>query len=531
MTLDAIIVADAGKDSYSGTSSLKLNLDGHEANVQTVINFVENNGKINKPIHGDGQMSWASAPKLNGIYLQGYLKNQGFNVVGINNFYDQQAKFEQFILEKPLAVVISTTFITNGQLLVQLVETVRRIVGQMKIIIGGPFVYMSYLICQKSMQTGYLPKEAEKDFLFLSNELAPAADLLLVSAHGENILSQALQQLKIKGHFDNIPNTAIHTNGNWYFSARADIPSANNYNIDWDGLTDKIFSSGVVPVQASHGCPYNCAFCNFVKDRRSASVKPLDILINEMKQIRNRGARYVWFVDDNFRLGKSDLENVCNKFIQEEIGLQWMTFIRADTLDSIDPCLLRKAGCIEVQLGIESADHQVLRNMNKHSTPELYERVLNKLLSNGINCSCYIIFGFPGETVQSASRTIEFMQRQESTKHSGSLSWSIFPFVLVPLSPIYEKAARETYMLSGYMKNWRHATMDAKGAVSHVIQAFLGIEHSGLIYRSDNQDILSSLEPSKRKGFLATRHSLSKEAFKSGITNEEILSKFKKIFC
>ena len=531
MTLDAIIVADAEKDSYSGTSSLKLNLDGYEANLQTVTNFVENNGKVIKPIYGDGQMSWASAPKLNGIYLQSYLTKQGFNVVGINSFYDQQKEFDQFLLKKPLAVVISTTFITNGLFLVKLVETVRRIAGQTKIIIGGPFVYMSYLICQRSRQAGYLPKEAEKDFLFLSNELAPPADLLVVSAHGERILSKALQQLKTKGDFDDLPNTAVLTNGNWSFSERVSILSNNNYYIDWDGLPDYIFSSGVVPLQASSGCPYNCAFCNFVKDRRSASVKPLDILIREMKQIRNRSVRYVWFVDDNFRLGKSDLENVCHQFIQEEVGLQWMTFIRADTLDKIDPDLLRQAGCIEVQLGIESADHQVLRNMNKHATPELYERVLNKLLSNGINCSCYIIFGFPGETEKSARRTIEFMQRQESAKHSGSLSWSIFPFVLVPLSPVYEKVAQDTYGLSGYMKNWRHETMDAKGAMKYATQAFLGIEHSGLIYRSDNQEMLSSLDPFKRKSFQKIRHSLSKEAFKSGIPNEEILSAFKNIFC
>ena len=50
----------------------------------------------------------------------------------------------------------------------------------------------------------------------------------------------------------------------------------------------EFFKSGVVPLQASYGCPYNCAFCNFMKDRRLMGVKPLDDLIEELKTVQEK---------------------------------------------------------------------------------------------------------------------------------------------------------------------------------------------------------------------------------------------------
>ena len=81
--------------------------------------------------------------------------------------------------------------------------------------------------------------------------------------------------------------------------------------------------------------------------------------------------------------------------------------------------------------------------MNKRASTELYEKVLHNTLAAGINCSCYLIFGFPGETEASAERTIAFMKQFDNASYDGTIAWSIFPFVLAPLSPIYEPEARK----------------------------------------------------------------------------------------
>lgn len=530
MGLDAIIISDSGEDSFSGTNPLRFRLDGRTATIQLVPNYLEHQGYLVLPIEGDGIMSWSSAPKLNGIYLLSYLKKHKFDVELINSYYEERDSFCSLLQHTPRAVIISTTFIPSKQALRKLVDDIRSLAPDIFTIVGGPFVYSSYLILQRSHEQDYETESTKYDFLFLDNN-EPAVDLYIISLRGELILCEALKRIKENRPIDNLPNSARLVGRTYSFTKRVDdISNAGDIFIDWQSLPDAIFKSGVVPVQASNGCPYRCAFCNFTKDPRLMFTKPIDRLIAELKTVSSRGVRYVWFTDDNFRLGRGNLKSVCQRFVDEDLQIHWMSFIRASTLKDVDGELLRRSGCIEVQLGLESADSQVLRNMNKKATPSLYVEVVRKLLSAGVNCSCYFIFGFPGETDETALRTREFIKSIEYPELEGILSWSMFPFILAPLSPIYEFEMRNKYGLTGYMQNWKHRTMDFRQAMEHIKKAFLELENSGPIYREDNLEMLLGYTPYQRKKFVASRHRFSKLAMKRHLRKRDIIKSFTKVF-
>ena len=530
MTLDAVIISDSGSDSMSSTNPLRLSLDGRTADIQVVQNYLTHGGRIQTPIEGDNQMSWASTPKLNGIYLFNYLTKNKFNVGLIGSYYNEIDHFKQLLDCNPRVVIISTTFIPGKLNLIKLVADIRKLAPDVFVIVGGPLVYMSYLMLERIKQPDYDTVSAKDEFLFFDGDNEPDVDLCVISLRGEQILCDVLGRMREKKGIDDIPNCARRIGNEYQFTKRVDdINSSEDFAIDWLALPDAIFQSGVVPMQASNGCPYHCAFCNFTKDRRLTWVKSTERIVAEMKAVRQRGARYVWFVDDNFRLGKGDLEAVCHRFIDERLELKWMTFVRASTLDHVDTDLLRQAGCIEVQLGLESADPHILNNMNKKASPELYNRVLRKLLGSGINCSCYFIFGFPGETDESAQHTRDFIKSFDDQHYEGSLCWSMFPFTLIPLSPVYEPGARKKFGITGYMHKWQHATMNSDQARDQLFRTFLEIENSGPIYRGDNQEIFRSLGPSVRKKFEATRHKLSKKALAGNLENETILQSFRQV--
>ena len=530
MALDAIIIADSGSDSLSGTNPLKLKIENREATIQVVQNLVANDGRLQLPVQGDGMASWNSARKLNGIYLTNFLMTNNFNVELINSFYSEKDRFNKLLSNNPKAVIISTTFIPGKQTFAKLVSDIRSLAPDVTIIAGGPLLYMSYLMLKRRQDLDYDTHSAKSDFLFLEVDNEPAVDLYIISVCGEQTLCDVLDRVRNNRGYDDIPNLARLVGSTYFFSKQIDDPpNFEDTPVCWSEMPDSIYDSGVVPMQASAGCPYQCSFCNFTKDRRLTWIKPIDRLVGEMKAVKKRGARYVWFVDDNFRLGKEDLGKVCDRFIDENLDLKWMTFIRASTLETIDPEMLRKAGCYEVQLGLESADNQILLNMNKKATPELYKKVLKKLISAGINCSCYYIFGFPGETEESAQRTRDFIKQFDYTPYEGSLYWSMFPFILSPLSPIYEPKARQQFGITGYLHEWRHATMNSDQAKDQVLKTFLEIDTSGPIYRGDNLDLLCDLGPTLRKKFESTRHQLSKLALTGKLENASIYKAFKEI--
>lgn len=525
--MDAIIISDSGASTYSASSPLRFHIDEKLAFIQHVRNFLEHGGRIVHPVRGEEEKNWRVAPKLNGIYLYNYLDSEGFESVLIDSYYQERDRFKELLKEKPLAIVISTTFIINKKDLTQLIENIRSIAPDAFIIAGGPFVYSSYLLKQREVDKDYDVTNPQNDYLFL-NSHGPDIDMYIADRDGLQVLGQVLTQIKNDQTIDNIPNT-IKWDGNVYsYGPREELPLTRT-PILWERLPEDIFASEAANVQASIGCPFQCEFCNFVKEKRHTYIKPLDELFDELKAISARGIKYVRFVDDNFRLGRSDLDDVCRRFIDEGLDLKWMSFIRASTLDRSDLDLLKKAGCIEVQIGIESADKTVLKNMKKHADTEMYQRVIARLLAKGINCSCCFLVGFPGETDETFQRTVDFIESISREDQDGIFFWSIYPFVLFPLSPIYEASCRAHYGLTGYMNKWEHNTMNSHKAQELITKAFLQIESAGPIYSGDNIEMLLELSPEKRKAFMRTRHHLAKQLLSKPFDPSLVLDSFSRV--
>jgi p-methyltransferase len=528
MVLDAIIIAGAEEGSVSSTHPMRLKIENRLASIQTIKDYITRKGEIQLPVKHDNEMSWSSAYKFNGIYLFSYLTQHGFRVHLLDDFYQEEEDFHRFLRNPPSSIIISTTFIYSKRMLKSLVDRIREAAPHVPIIAGGPFIYMSHqLLLKKAQHSSYETESAAEDYMFLSNRDEPEVDYYITSLKGEGYLRELLNVMKNSAQVNRIPCLAMYKEGEYRFHEYEETPDASGtFELDWERLPETIYKPGVVPVQASYGCPFHCAFCNFSKDRRLFYNKALDQLCAELRTIANKGVRYVRFVDDNFRLGGADLKLLCRRFIDEKVSVQWMCYIRASILAEIDPHLLKRAGCCEVQLGIESADRSVLSNMNKQSDPEMYYKVVRKLLASGINCSCYFIFGFPGETPESIDRTIDFINNIEKPGDEGTFSWSIYPFYLAPLSPIYTPEMRKKYQLTGYLHTWSHFSMRSKELSSHIKRAFKQITDTGPIYREDNMRLLGALSAPQRKKFLAKRQEMAKYAMQHAVDFETIRNAF-----
>jgi anaerobic magnesium-protoporphyrin IX monomethyl ester cyclase len=529
MSLDAIIISNFGTESLSGSSPQRLSLNGRVADIQTILNYIRNTGKIVDPVVGSDRENWAGAPTLNGLILTNFLTSKGFSVELINDFYREKDKFINAVHRNPKLIALSTSFIYSKDHLTSVVRDIRQYASDSFIVAGGSFVYKSYLIHKRSNEPLYSSKEMQQSYLFFEDKDSnrPSIDLYIVSHYGENILCKLLEILRNGQSPKSIPNTAWYESSSIRFTNRVDEKvSIEDCGLNLDEFDDSLFSSNVMPLQASNGCPYHCAFCNFTSDRRFVFSKSIDQIISELKAVARRGVRYVWFVDDNFMLGSGDLNKNLDRLANENLGIKWMNFIRADALKNIDYQLLRNAGCVEVRLGLESADPGILQNMQKRADPDTYRIVVENLLKVGINCSCYFIFGFPGETLETAQRTRDFIKSIEYPELEGIMQWSLYPFMLAPLSPIFEEDQRNRYNLTGALTHWSHATMNSEQAQQEVIKTILTTERSGAIYRSDNMLLLDAMTSKQKKAFFNLRNILSKKSMAGELCSTEIVQAF-----
>lgn len=511
--IDAIIIADTGDDTFSASSSLRLKIGERMALIQNIRNLIENQGRIIEPVEGEHDSNWHDAPRLNGIMLFSYLQKSGHNVALVDSYYRERNTFLKLLRDNPKVIIISTTFIVNKRELRNLVDDIRSEAPGIQIVAGGPFVYSSFLLQQRSNDKDYDVVSPMNDFLFLSKDDNPDIDYFIISRSGLDVLSELLSRLKSGSRStSDLPNLCTRHGTRYSFSdCRESGLRPSDLDIDWQNVPDSVFRSGVVNVQASVGCPFRCAFCNFVKDRKYMFVKPLEKLVLELKAISAKGIRYVRFVDDNLRLDMKSLNRFCSRLVKEELDLNWMSFVRASTLEKSDIDLIRRSGCIEAQMGVESADSTVLKNMCKAADPEMYSKTVPRLLDAGINCSCCFIVGFPGETRETFRRTLEFIKSIPDDHQEGIFTWSIYPFLLAPLSSIYEQENRTKYGLEGYMGKWRHHTMDSREAQRCIVEAYNEIQNSSPIYSGDNLDMMMRLSLQERRKFMKLRHELSKE--------------------
>lgn len=187
---------------------------------------------------------------------------------------------------------------------------------------------------------------------------------------------------------------------------------------------DLLFSNtelGDFPLKSffsSRGCPYPCTYCfepvlktmyRQVGSKRYLRRHSVDRVVEEISRIR---AGYplglIKFHDDLFVLQADDwLEEFARRY-PREVGLPFTCLTRVDCIDDDTVGLLRKAGCVAVQLSVDSANYDIRRRfIKKLFTNEDVIRAFELIHSYGIKVMNNIILGMPHSTIDDDKGAVE----------------------------------------------------------------------------------------------------------------------------
>lgn len=167
-------------------------------------------------------------------------------------------------------------------------------------------------------------------------------------------------------------------------------------------------------IVASRGCIYNCAFCGgatSVNPGITARVRGNDSLVREIKSILDFSPEVssIRFLDDLFLRDRKSVVDACRLFFSFP-QLHWRCMAHVNTfvhnLDLIAE--MKSSRCDEVFIGIESGSPDVRLRIHKNGTPKNIIRVIQKLLTEGIDVKGYFMCGFPGETEDQLQETLDF---------------------------------------------------------------------------------------------------------------------------
>ncbi|MDP3065142.1 MAG: radical SAM protein, partial [Methanobacteriaceae archaeon] len=185
-------------------------------------------------------------------------------------------------------------------------------------------------------------------------------------------------------------------------------------------------------VLSGRGCTFNCNFCyRMDKGFRPRSAQSI---IEEIKiLIEKYAVSYIEFTDDLFMSSIKRTKELCNAFIKADLNIHWncngrLNYAIPDVLK-----LMKEAGCVFINYGIESMDDTILKNMNKKLKTKQIIDGIEATLAEGISPGYNIIFGNIGENADTLRAGLEFLLKYDD--HSQLRT--IRPVTPYPGSPLY----------------------------------------------------------------------------------------------
>ena len=189
------------------------------------------------------------------------------------------------------------------------------------------------------------------------------------------------------------------------------IPPPAYHLLPMDKYYPAIGSYRRLPVMimfATRGCPGRCTFCyrtfrGLVRRRSARNI------IEEIKILqRDYGIKEVAFYDDTFTLFKDVVKEFCDIIEREKIDLTWSCFTRVDYIGEDLLRVMKKAGCHLILFGVESADEQILENINKRISLNQVVEAVRMARKIGIETRASFMIGNQGETEATIKKTIDF---------------------------------------------------------------------------------------------------------------------------
>lgn len=163
----------------------------------------------------------------------------------------------------------------------------------------------------------------------------------------------------------------------------------------------------------SRGCPFRCAFCSNIP--QPIRFHSPEYVLSEIKYLmKTYSVSNFNIMDDHFTLSRSRTQKLAELLEPLNIGFKCMA--RPDSLDEEMCVWLKRMGCTEIQMGLESADENVLKLMNKPMNLEEVKEAIKRVKSHGITAKTFLIAGLPGETWESIEKTKQFIREVQPDK-------------------------------------------------------------------------------------------------------------------
>lgn len=284
-----------------------------------------------------------------------------------------QTLAEQILAKKPKIIGIGV-YIWNASDIGELVKIIKKVSPETIVVLGGPEVSYMPLRVNFDMADYIISGEGENSFYTLCKELL------------EGTCTQERIIYSPKVEFDSIA-------------------------LPYEDYTDFDIANRHIYVENARGCPFECEFCLSSIETKMRYL-PVEVFLDEIDKLWNRGARNFKFIDRTFNIKISYARAILNYFLAKEEEY----FLHFEVIPDNFPEELRelikqfKAGCLQLEVGIQTLNLDVAKEIRRNLKIDKIKDNL-RFLSQETSAHLHIdlIIGLPSETIESFGKNLNLL--------------------------------------------------------------------------------------------------------------------------
>ncbi len=308
-------------------------------------------------------------------------------------------------------VVAFSVYLWNRTATLELVDCLKRIAPDLRIVLGGPEIsfegadfFLRYPVDALICGEGELPMKQLLSAWRAGRQPEPCPGLRTLLAPAENGQSQLAE-------LDLLPSP---------FAA---------------GLVD--LSRTLVYYESSRGCPYNCSFCMSSLDDQVRSFS-LPRIQADLLYLMERGVAQIKFVDRTFNYHSERSREIFRFILRHNRSSRFHFEIGAHLLDEELLQLLEQVpeGIFQFEIGVQSTLPETLARIDRAASLEKLAANVRRLREIGnIHLHLDLIAGLPGDDFEQFLRSLDWVA--ELKPHHLQIE----PVKLLPGSPLRAQAA------------------------------------------------------------------------------------------
>lgn len=211
-----------------------------------------------------------------------------------------------------------------------------------------------------------------------------------------------------------------HLDINKYFFAASDFPEAQ--------------------IITARGCVAKCTFCVYPQTIHGSGYRTRSYMnvADEFEWITKnmREVRQIGIEDDTFTGDQKRVIDFCNEIINRKIKIKWYCNVRVN-LKPETMGWMKRAGCALLTVGYESADNEILKNINKKITQDMIIEFSRNAKKCGLLVHGCFMAGNRGDTKETLEKSLDLALKLNDD------TMQFFPLMAYPGTIDYEWAKKE----------------------------------------------------------------------------------------